>query len=64
MNYNIYKTKERFTISLIYIKRLVRNQTGRKYSNATAENNNSHIQRVINALYDIVISKDLEQESY
>jgi len=30
---------------------MAKNQTGRRYSNATAENNNSHIQRVINIAY-------------
>jgi transposase len=30
---------------------LARNQTGRRFSNAVAENNNSHIQRVINVAY-------------
>lgn len=30
---------------------LARNQTGRRFSNAIAENNNSHIQRVINVAY-------------
>ena len=30
---------------------LARNQTGKRYSNAIAENNNSHIQRVINIAY-------------
>ena len=33
------------------INGLARNQTGRRYSNAIAENNNSHIQRVINVSY-------------
>ena len=30
---------------------LARNQTGKRYSNAIAENNNSHIQRVIDVAY-------------
>ena len=30
---------------------LARNQTGRRFSNAIAENNNSHIQRIINVAY-------------
>lgn len=30
---------------------LARNQTGRRFSNAVAENNNSHIQRIINVAY-------------
>ena len=33
------------------INGLARNQTGRRFSNAIAENNNSHIQRVINIAY-------------
>ena len=33
------------------INGLARNQTGRRFSNAVAENNNSHIQRVINVAY-------------
>lgn len=33
------------------INGLARNQTGKRYSNAIAENNNSHIQRVINIAY-------------
>ena len=33
------------------INGLARNQTGRRYSNAIAENNNSHIQRVIDVSY-------------
>lgn len=33
------------------INGLARNQTGRRYSNAIAESNNSHIQRVINVAY-------------
>ena len=30
---------------------LAKNQTGRRFSNAIAENNNSHIQRIINVAY-------------
>lgn len=33
------------------INGLARNQTGRRFSNAIAENNNSHIQRLINVAY-------------
>lgn len=33
------------------INGLARNQTGRRFSNAIAENNNSHIQRIINVAY-------------
>ena len=33
------------------INGLARNQTGRRFSNAVAENNNSHIQRIINVAY-------------
>ena len=33
------------------INGLARNQTGRRFSNAIAENNNSHIQRMINVAY-------------
>ncbi|MBO6261151.1 MAG: transposase [Clostridia bacterium] len=33
------------------INGLARNQSGRRFSNAIAENNNSHIQRVINVAY-------------
>lgn len=33
------------------INGLARNQTGRRFSNAVAENNNSHIQKVINIAY-------------
>ena len=33
------------------INGLAKNQTGRRFSNAIAENNNSHIQRIINIAY-------------
>ena len=33
------------------INGLAKNQTGRRYSNSIAENNNSHIQRIINVAY-------------
>ncbi len=40
---------KKWTIGII--NGLARNQTGRRFSNAIAENNNSHIQRIINVAY-------------
>ena len=40
---------ERWKVGII--SGLAKSQTGRRYSNAIAENNNSHIQRVIDVAY-------------
>ncbi|MCF0108407.1 MAG: ISL3 family transposase [Bacilli bacterium] len=45
----VASTYQRWKVGII--NGLARNQTGRRFSNAIAENNNSHIQRIINVAY-------------
>ena len=45
----VAESYKRWKVGIIH--GLARNQTGKRFSNAIAENNNSHIQRVINVAY-------------
>ena len=46
---NVAKTYQKWKVGIIY--GLAKNQIGRRFSNSIAENNNSHIQKVIDAAY-------------